>query len=83
MAKKKRQKNLCKKDSVLDACPVTCGLCCADSDTFKFKNKTCKWIAEVPKRIKLCKISRIKVECVKTCDNCQENPNSNSDMSEK
>jgi len=79
MLTKKRRKKFCKKGKVREKCPVTCGACCADSETFEFKvkikkverTKKCAWL-EKQKKNKVNKYCKGKVEtgCTKTCKFC-------------
>ena len=66
----------CKKNAVEIACPMSCGLCCADDESFSFKaqngkNRNCAYIAKKSSRIeKYCAVGSIKSNCPKTCDYC-------------
>ncbi len=50
--KQERRESLCPIQSVMDACPHTCGICCEDDDTYRFKLKNidnivgCDWITK-------------------------------------
>ena len=47
--------NLCQDSAVRNSCKQTCGLCCEDSATYKFGQKSngvlrdCKWLLQSPK----------------------------------
>jgi len=74
---KKRLKNKCKKLKTIRNCPSSCGLCCADDKSFKFKTpngllQNCAWIAKkFIARKKQCKKKEVKGHCQLTCNNCQ------------
>lgn len=84
-----RRKKMCQRESVQEACPTACGLCCADDDDFRFirenmEIEACAWIKEKKKvRKKYCEQNHIKVGCPRTCENCldpvnaRKNTNSN------
>jgi len=68
-----QRKQLCKENGeVQQSCPVSCGFCCADNNSFKFKGKkTCKWLAKKESRIEeYCTKGSVKSNCSKTCDYC-------------
>lgn len=73
--KEERRYEKCGKFEYRDACPVTCGICCEDDDTWKFYNnlgveKSCKWLAGKAKRIaKYCDTQVMEI-CKKSCNNC-------------
>jgi len=75
---KKRRENKCKKLKTIRNCPSSCGLCCADDESFNFKIyngllKNCAWIAKRFKtRKKHCKQKIVKGHCHLTCKNCQD-----------
>jgi len=82
MLRKSRQKKYCEKIPVRTSCPISCGLCCADSDTFKFildnkekkKKKKCNWLGKGNgSRVrKYCKKNKVKTGCAESCDNCPD-----------
>ena len=73
-----RRTNLCKRTQVFRACPISCGLCCADDPKFTFKTETkphpdkdCVWIAKkYMRRKRYCNKLNIKKVCLFTCSNC-------------
>ena len=75
------RQDLCSKGVVRDACPLTCGQCCADDVTYFFLNKsrekkTCEWVGEHElRKVNYCKKHRngrhILDACGKTCDSCK------------
>mmetsp|Transcript_14513 Transcript_14513/g.17188 ORF Transcript_14513/g.17188 Transcript_14513/m.17188 type:complete len:102 (-) Transcript_14513:43-348(-) len=73
-----RRKNKCAKPKTLRNCPSSCGLCCADDDSFQFKIpngiiQNCYWIAKkYEKRKGKCNKKKVRTHCHQTCDNCQE-----------
>jgi len=76
---KNRRSNLCsKKVYVRNACPMSCGLCCANDLTYKFKAKkdgskrTCKWLNRKSRTGKYCKRSKIEANCPIACKFCQD-----------
>ena len=75
-AKTDRRMKFCKKNAVEIACPMSCGLCCADDESYSFKaqngkNRNCAYIAKKSSRIeKYCAVGSIKSNCPKTCDYC-------------
>jgi len=83
LTKKTRQTKFCKIELVRTSCPISCGLCCADSDTFKFmtkkeKMKRCIWLGKGKgkknKRVQhYCKKKKVKTGCAESCDNCPNN----------
>jgi len=77
-SRKKRRKNFCSKyKAVRKRCPVTCGVCCEDDTTFKFKlnngqQKGCAWINPKKKnRMKYCKKPFISSSCPIKCEDCK------------
>ena len=78
--KEARRGKLCKKKSVLAACPMTCGVCCLDDATFTFKfkgAKDCAWLSrQKEKRIKnICrKKKEVRSNCPITCEACLDRP---------
>jgi len=75
---KKRRKNKCKWLKSIRNCPSSCGLCCADDESFNFKVpngllQNCAWIAKRFKaRKKQCNRKIVKGHCQLTCNNCQD-----------
>jgi len=73
-----RRKKSCRKNSVAEACPAACGLCCADDPTFRFRldngnKQDCKWIDDKYKKRKgSCDDKKVKAACGRTCQNCFE-----------
>jgi hypothetical protein len=77
----KRQK-YCQMEAFSNACPISCGVCCVDDQTFQLNsraniNKNCAWIGAKTKRKKaLCDEFRnkknVRDACPKTCDYCTE-----------
>lgn len=74
-----RRQKLCRNNSTLSNCPISCGLCCADDETFRFKHKkdsdtkkTCSWLRNKNKKTirKYCKKKKVKTGCAKTCIGC-------------
>lgn len=75
-----RRSRLCKINEVQTNCPITCGLCCEDDETFRFtinsgKIKPCSWIGKaVNRKQKYCNLFRgqtlIKEACPVTCGAC-------------
>ena len=74
--KEGRRQHLCRVQSIRDHCPQSCGLCCEDDDTYKFRDKSsmmrnCSWIATTSE-LQYCnqfKNSRmIRDACPFTCD---------------
>ena len=69
-----------KKTVILKACPVACGVCCADDPTYVFETdreeypaQNCAWIAKkFEARKRYCDKKMIKAACPLTCDNCQD-----------
>jgi len=78
IAKDSRRKKFCKNKNVNSACPVACGICCADDPVYEFKtnaemNAKCAWIGmNYVKRKKYCDQNKNKSACPLTCDNCQD-----------
>lgn len=78
--KEKRRVRLCKVGEVQDNCPITCGRCCQDDESFRFitnlgKTKPCKWIGlNARRKEKYCNtlIGQISIKeaCPVTCDAC-------------
>jgi len=78
------RKLLCQAQSVQDACPQVCGLCCEDDSNYKFKdqnrtNRNCAWISSVDlanRRAKYCTerakngSKLIRNMCPVSCDFC-------------
>jgi len=78
-AKPDRRKNLCKKfTKIRTACPMSCGICCKDDKTYRFKanngkRQTCKWIKKKSGRVKkYCVKANTKSNCPVTCTYCQD-----------
>jgi len=48
--KEARRKKFCPKASVLESCPQSCGICCEDDPSYKFKvndkNRSCSWVGD-------------------------------------
>ena len=75
------RQDLCSKSSVRDACPLTCGLCCADDITYFFLNKLrerkyCGWVGEHElRKVSYCNKHKngrhIRDACGKTCNSCK------------
>lgn len=71
-----RRQHKCNREDVVRACPIQCGLCCADDDTFNFrldngKTQNCAWIKfKYLKRQDFCNQPQIKQACPLTCNNC-------------
>ena len=84
--KNKRRKKFCKDQDVNNACPQTCGTCCANApmEEFKFtvknnkKNRTmrkgCDWLGDQSdKRVdKYCKKKPVRAACAVSCNSCME-----------
>lgn len=78
--KENRRVRLCQVDEVQDNCPITCGFCCEDDESFRFitnmgKVKPCKWIGmNLERKKKYCNMFmgqiRIKEACPVSCDAC-------------
>ena len=71
--------NFCKNQDVRNACPITCGLCCADDDSYEFtsssgKNYTCANLDNSVTELKFCETSHdgkmVKNACRSSCNNC-------------
>ena len=81
---------LCQQSDVKASCPITCGLCCADSSTFVFglnDQKDCDWIgATTDRKTKFCVYSmfkrneRVVYACSKTCDTCENEVTSHENI---
>jgi len=73
----KRKKKFCKKKSTSDSCPRSCGTCCGNVKTFKFKTeagpaRNCHWIGQDDFRInQYCTENWIKKRCSKACGDCK------------
>jgi len=72
------RKRHCAIEEVINACPISCGLCCEDDPSFTFttsahKKQDCAWLAEdrAVRESKLCGNRSIRNNCALTCDNCQ------------
>ncbi len=78
------RQDLCLREEVKSACPITCGLCCADDTHFKYiryYNTTreesigCDWLSNDRRQYKYCDKHRngqfIRDACAKSCNNCQ------------
>jgi len=69
----KRRKKMCNKAKVYSACPLTCGLCCTDDETFNVKEgKGCAWLRKKRKKQRkiYCSQQNIRIGCAETCDFC-------------
>ena len=82
-SRNKRREKRCKDTKVQGACPRTCGLCCEDNPKFRFlnrsQNRNCRWLSDGPpsRPEKYCDENdndgrKIKENCVKTCDYCND-----------
>lgn len=73
-----KRKTFCKFDSVVTACPRTCGACCRDNDSFQFweKNRTCNWVGKKTNRKnKFCSTNtNVILNCPDTCKTCRNAP---------
>jgi len=75
--KEKRIKNMCKKNTVYEACQTVCGKCCADDLTTTFEvdgqEQTCTYLSdETIKRVQ-CPRNQVKFACSATCGQCCSN----------
>jgi len=76
MENEKRRKNKCLRSYVRLGCPITCGVCCADSNVFTFKaddnsSRKCAWIASsLVNRRSYCDQKKVSKKCRKTCNTC-------------
>ena len=65
--KESRRIHLCRKESIRNACPQTCGLCCENDDTYEFKLKNsdkmvdCRFITKTKNPWK--KLKRFQTFC--------------------
>lgn len=74
------QSEACSIAEVRSACPISCGLCCADDQSYSFetnqgKNITCEWIAAGESRkSKYCNRHKggrfVRDACAETCESC-------------
>jgi len=83
-SKEKRRKKLCLYDEIREACPISCGLCCADDPETEFgwsskkgwTSKTCDWLTANPSkessRLKKCDTTKAARICLLSCDECRE-----------
>jgi len=74
-----RRKRHCVEEEVVNACPISCGLCCEDDLTFTFvtnagKKQHCAWIAENPemREKNLCRSRAIRNHCTLACNICYD-----------
>ncbi len=76
------RQDLCTTETVRNACPSTCGLCCVDNIGYSFNitdgggEKDCKWVGKIEARKKrMCDRHRsgsfIRDECMETCNFCK------------
>ncbi len=76
------RQDLCTTETVRNACPSTCGLCCVDNIGYLFnitdggKDKDCKWVGKTEARKnRMCDRHRsgsfIRDECMETCSFCK------------
>jgi len=71
-----RRQERCNREDVPIACPIQCGLCCADDAKFSFEldngeTQDCAWIKfKYLKRKDFCDRAQIKSACALTCNNC-------------
>jgi len=74
---------LCSDDAVRDACPISCGICCADHPTKKFGwasenqgwvKKPCDWLTadatKTDNRLKKCDETKAGSLCSLSCNAC-------------
>ena len=72
-----RRQKFCKMTKVRQKCPVSCGLCCVDDETYSFvpydnaKLHTCSTLqlSEI-KRLRYCNTRETREACRSTCENC-------------
>merc|ERR1719411_957333 len=73
----KRKQKECKKKTVAAACPRSCGTCCGNVKSFKFKTnegpaRNCSWLGADDFRIKqYCSANWIAKRCTKACGKCK------------
>jgi len=70
-----RRQNACSKfNKVPKACPIACGLCCADDSNFRFATvfgiQDCAWLDNTFKQTRFCAIRDIESSCPVTCSSC-------------
>ena len=86
----------CDMPEVVNACPITCGMCCADDSEYSFNTTlgrtiNCAWIAEQGKASKFCDRNKngrfVRDACAETCKSCSttkdENPPTDDDYVSK
>ncbi len=73
------RQDLCRRNDVPIACPITCGVCCADDLRYTFitssgDNRTCDWLLDANNTETFCDRHRngrfVREACAKSCNNC-------------
>lgn len=74
------RQNLCTNEDVKNACPISCGLCCADDPDYVYNTTSgdslkCKWISYRDRKDRFCDRHKngrfIRDACAESCGNCK------------